>query len=116
MRTNRWIAAAAALLIAASATTALAASREITVRDGTLVNGRTLSDGEYTFKWTGTGDNVKVSVVRGMQNYGVIPAALETRPEAMTSDAVIYEKAGDNTWKIKEIRFAGKKEVLVLKG
>lgn len=108
--------AVAVLALAVSATSVLASSsKDILVREGTVVAGKTLDDGEYQLKWTGTGDNVQVVISRGSKVYKAT-GALETRSEEMTNDAVLYEKTGDETWKIKEIRFAGKKEVLVLKG
>lgn len=108
--------AVAVLALALSATSVLASSsKDILVREGTVVGGKTLSDGEYELKWTGTGDNVQVMIQRGSRVYKAT-GSIETRPEAKTNDAVLYEKTGDDTWRIKEIQFAGKKEVLVLKG
>ena len=114
-RTMILVAIVVAVVLVLSATAALAGSADVFLRNGTTVGGKSLPAGQYTIRWSGAGDSLSVKVTGGGRELAKVPAALETRAEASANDGVLYEKSGENAWKIKEVRFAGKKEVLTLK-
>ena len=91
-----------------------ASSGEVFIREGTVIEGKQFDDGNYTIKWSGNADRVTVKVSRGSKVFATTSGKIEQRPEKSPSDAVTYEKNGDSQWRIKEIRFGGKKDVLVL--
>jgi hypothetical protein len=115
MRQSLWI--VVTLVIASLAAPGVLAgnSKEVFLREGTVVEGKTIADGAYTLKWTSGGGPTEISVARGGSVLAKTDATWETRDAASENDAVVYEKNGEG-WKIKEIRFAGKKDVLVPKG
>jgi len=90
-------------------------SKDVFLRDGTVVEGKTIPDGSYTVKWTSTSGATEIEIKRGGAILAHADAGWESRDKPAENDAVVYEKDG-SAWKIKEIRFAGKKDVLVLKG
>lgn len=83
-------------------------SGKITVISGGQVAGQALAAGEYKMTWTGEGDQVQVQIMAGKKTILTAPAKLVDRPQASSNDAVLISEG-----KIKEVRFSGKKTVLV---
>ena len=99
-----------ALLLASSAFAANKAS--LTLGHPTIVNGTTLSPGEYKLEWDGAGPDVEVSILRGTKVVAKVPAKLVDLNSPYKDDAAVVNHNGDGSSSLAEARFHGKKYAL----
>lgn len=99
-----------ALLLTFVSLSAFAAtgSGKINVVSAGQIAGQSLAAGEYKMIWTGEGDQVQVQIMKGKSTVVTAPAKLVEREYKSNNDAVLVSEG-----KIKEVRFSGKKTVLV---
>ena len=78
------------------------------------LNGKTLAAGEYKVKWERHSVEADVTFSQGKQDVTTVRGKFEERDQPSPYSAVITKRNGDGSETITELRFAGKKEVLVL--
>jgi len=103
------------VLALALTTTAFAASGAATVKlfGAAQVNGKSLAAGEYKVKWETNSPDADVTFLQDKKTVATAHAKVVDRPQAAPDNAVVTRANGDGSATIVEIRFAGKKSVLV---
>ena len=106
----------ASLLVVAlvSAAFAAEASHPVTLNRAVAVNGTAVKSGDYKVKWSGTGDNVDLSILRGKQVLATSPAHVVALDAAPCQDTLYFRQNADGSQSLSEIRFGGKKFAIVL--
>jgi hypothetical protein len=78
----------------------------------TNVAGKTLSPGNYSVRWEGTGDQVELKVCKGKNVVASIPAQVIQLSSPPAYDSAVVNNDGNGTPSLAEIRFSGKKFAL----
>jgi len=86
----------------------------LTTMNDVTINGRLIPAGEYSLKWEGTGANVQLNILKGKKIVATAPARRVDVEKASDSDAAVVLGNQDGSHSLSQIRFAGKKYVLVL--
>ncbi|HXW90378.1 MAG TPA: hypothetical protein VEK33_07505 [Terriglobales bacterium] len=86
----------------------------LTTMNDVTINGRLIPAGEYSLKWEGTGANVQLNILKGKKVVATAPARRVDVEKASDSDAAVVLGNQDGSHSLSQIRFAGKKYVLVL--
>jgi hypothetical protein len=81
---------------------------------GASLNGKTLAAGEYKVKWQRQSAEADVTFSQGKQEITTVRGKFVEREQPSPYTAVVTKPNGDGTETITELRFEGKKEVLVL--
>ncbi|HYX67877.1 MAG TPA: hypothetical protein VE825_01990 [Terriglobales bacterium] len=119
MKYTKTMQALAAALLLLFAVSALAADKgnktTVTVLDPVMVNGKTLTPGDYTVTWEGSGSDVQVSFLRGKKVVATASAKIETRGVAYSNTAYVTRKDGSGL-ALVEIRPEGRNQALALSG
>lgn len=105
------------LLATALATTAFSADSgkgNFQISDPVQINGTTLSAGNYTAKWDGTGPAVQVNIVRNGKTVATVPAKLVESDQKATQDAAEIQNNAAGSRELKALHFSGKKYSLQL--
>ena len=104
-----------AVLVLALTTTVFAASGAATVKlfGAAQVNGKSLAAGEYKVKWETNSPDAAVTFLQGKKAVATAHAKLVDRDQASRENAVVTRANSDGSESIVEIRFQGKKSVLV---
>ncbi len=84
------------------------------IGDGVSLNGKALAAGEYSVKWQRQSADADVTFTRGKQEIATVRGKFVEREQPSRYTAVVTKPNGDGTHAIAELRFEGKKEVLVL--
>ena len=90
------------------------ASHPLTLTKGVAVNGTAVQAGDYKMKWTGSGDNVDVSIARGKHVLATSPAHVVALDTAPAQDTLYYRQNADGSQSLSEVRCGGKKFAIVL--
>jgi len=90
------------------------ASHPLTLTKGVAVNGTAVQAGDYKMKWTGSGDNVDVSIARGKHVLATSPGHVVALDSAPAQDTLYYRQNADGSQSLSEVRFGGKKFAIVL--
>ena len=103
------------VLVLALTATALAAtgSGTVSLSSATQLNGKSLAAGEYKVKWDSHSPDAEVTFLQGKTTVASAHAKLVDRDEASRWDAVVTRANPDGSKTLLEIRFEGKKSVLV---
>jgi len=103
------------VLALALTATALAAGGAATVKlfGAAQVNGKSLAAGEYKVKWDSNSPQADVTFLQGKKTVATAHAKLVDRDQASRENAVVTRANSDGSETIVEIRFEGKKSVLV---
>ncbi len=97
-----------AILVVTVAAVAADGSGSITLRDDAQVSGKQLKAGDYKVKWQGN----DVTILQNNKAVVTTTAKVTENDKAAPYDSILYK--GDGSSKsIAEIRFGGKKTVLV---
>ena len=78
------------------------------------LNGKTLAAGEYKVKWQRHSAEADVTFSQGKKEITAVRGKFVERDQPSPYTAVITKANGDGTETITELRFEGKKEVLIL--
>ena len=106
-----------ALVLASSAFAAdktAADKGKLQVFNPVTVNGTTLKAGEYKLAWTGTGNNVELSIMQGKNVLAKVPAHVVDLNAPSANDAAIVTNGDNGTKALAGVRFEGKKFALEL--
>ena len=106
---------AVVVLALAFTSTAFAASGAATVKlfGAAQVNGKSLAAGEYKVRWETNSPEAAVTFLQGKKAVATAHAKLVDRDQASRENAVVTRANSDGSESIVEIRFQGKKSVLV---
>jgi hypothetical protein len=88
-------------------------SREVFLSQSPVVNGVKLNAGNYKVDWKNHSPEATVTFSKKGIILATIEGVVEDRAEKARHDSVLYAPKADGTLAIKEIRFAGKRQVLV---
>lgn len=104
----------AILVLALSATTfAASGSSNVKLFSAAQLNGTSLAAGEYKVKWDSHSPEADVTFLQGKKTVATAHAKLVDRDQASPENAVVTRANSDGSATIVEIRFEGKKSVLV---
>ncbi|MGH9649176.1 MAG: hypothetical protein ACRD3I_01770 [Terriglobales bacterium] len=106
-----------AVIIALTLTlSASAAGGKTTIKlfSNASLNGKTLAAGEYKVTWERHSVEADVTFSQGKQAITTVRGKFVEREKPSPYTAVVTKPNGDGTRTITELRFEGKKEVLVL--
>ncbi len=78
------------------------------------LNGKTLEAGEYKVKWERNSAEADVTFSQGKKEITKVHGKFVERDQPSPYSAIVTKRNGDGTETITELRFEGKKEVLVL--
>ena len=78
------------------------------------LNGKTLAAGEYKVKWERHSAEADVTFSQEKKEITTVRGKFVERDQPSPYSAVITKRNGDGTETITELRFEGKKEVLIL--
>ena len=103
------------VLALALTASAFAATGSATVKlfGAAQVNGKALAAGEYKVKWESKSPEADVTFLQGKKAVATVHAKLVDRDQAARENAVVTRANSDGSETIVEIRFEGKKSVLV---
>lgn len=89
---------------------------KITVSAPVEVGSTQLAPGNYKVEWSGTGDQVKVSIMNRDQTVVTVPAKVVTHAEPSRYDALVTVPAtnGKTEQQLQEIDFNNRTQALVL--
>lgn len=116
MRTRKYLATSMfslALLLACGIPGLAKNSRLVSIDHSALLNGKTLPVGQYQVTWENHSPEATVQFERKHQVVVMADARLEERDKKYPANMVVYDTAADGTMSVREIRFAGSKQVLV---
>jgi hypothetical protein len=99
-----------ALLLASSAFAGTKASLQLS--NPVILNGTTLTPGDYKVQWEGSGPNVELSILRGKNVVAKTTAHLVELPMAAANDAAVTRKNDSGVNSLAGLRFQGKKFAL----
>jgi len=106
-----------AVLLATSAFAASDANKgSLTTMADVTINGKVVPAGDYTLRWEGTGPNVQLNILKGKALVATTTARRVDVDKSPSSDAAVVKANDDGSRSLAEVRFAGKKYVLVLGG
>lgn len=99
-------------------TTALAGKtnkKSMHLYEDAKVKGTLLHPGDYKVEWTGTGPNVRLSIVQDGATVATVPARVVTENTPHEHDGYVLKSAKNGGKSIEEIFFGGKKYELKIK-
>ncbi len=88
-------------------------ARSILLPSNVVLNGTHLESGRYTIRWESHSPTLTVSIVQGKKTVATASATMVERGEAYPTNEVVTNSASDGTQVLKEIRFAGSRQVIV---
>ena len=115
MRLAKLTRALVPVLVLALTATAFAAGGSATVQlfGAAQLNGKSLAAGEYKVKWDSHSPEAEVTFLQGKKAVATAHAKVVEREQASPENAVVTRANSDGSETIVEIRFEGKKSVLV---
>lgn len=108
-RTNILVLAVSLLFFSASA---FAGNGSFTLTSDATVNGQVLPAGDYTCSWSADGE---VKIVRANKEVATVKATAVERDKKAERNSVLRAEEGGASV-IREVRFSGKKTVLLFDG
>src|SRR5262249_54293356 len=115
MKVSKLTRGLALVLVLALSVTSFAAtgSANIKLFSGAQINGKSLAAGEYKVQWDSHSPDADVTFLQGKKAMATAHAKMVDRDQAYTENAVVTRANSDGSETIVEIRFAGKRSVLV---
>lgn len=116
MRTNGYrasVLAMVAIFLGACLSAAAANSRTVSVKTTINLNGTEITPGFYVVEWVTHSPEATVTFTKNGHMVVTAPGKMVERDSKSSADAVVYTNNADGTHTLKELRFAGKKQVLV---
>ena len=97
------------------ATSAFAANKgSLQVQEPFTVSGQQVPAGEYQVKWSGSGSNVELSILKNNKVIATSPAHILELKDSASRDSAVVRTNDDGSRSLSEIRFSGKKFALAL--
>jgi hypothetical protein len=89
-------------------------TRNISISDTVQVGSTHLAPGSYKVEWTGNGDNVQISILKGKKVMATSEGKIVQLPAPATYDAVVTKALDNNLRALDQIQFGNRKEALQL--
>jgi hypothetical protein len=106
-----------ALLLATTAFAGSDANKgSLTTMTDVTINGKVVPAGEYSLNWEGSGPNLQLNILKGKKVIATTTARRVDVGKSPESNAAVVRGNEDGSKSLAEVRFAGKKYVLVLGG
>jgi hypothetical protein len=102
-----------AILLTASLWAAAANSKTLSFRTAVSLNGAEMKAGFYVVEWVSHSPEATVTFKRNGQVIATTAGKWVDGEMKYPADAVVYTNNSDGTHTLKELRFAGSKQVLV---
>jgi hypothetical protein len=102
-----------AIFLGVCLSAAAANSHTISVKTAVHLNGTEITPGYYVVEWVMHSPEATVTFTRNGQAVITAPGKMVERDSKSLTDAVVYSNNADGSHTLKELRFAGKKQVLV---
>ena len=102
-----------AILLTASLWAAAANSRTLSFRTAVSLNGAEMKPGFYLVEWVSHSPEATVTFKRNGQVVATAAGKWVDGEMKYPADAVVYSNNADGSHTLKELRFAGSKQVLV---
>jgi hypothetical protein len=101
--------AGSSLLLSASAFAGNGGKKSLHFDTAVTIEGKQLAPGDYKFSWTGTGNDVKLDIVKGKETVATVPAHIVTVPRANREDGYSSTAAEDGSHAVTAVFFTGDK-------
>ena len=88
-------------------------SHTVSVKTPVSLNGTEIRPGFYVVEWVTHSPDATVTFTRNGKVVVMAPGKMVERDSKSSADAVVYTNNADGSHTLKELRFAGKKQVLV---
>jgi hypothetical protein len=102
-----------AIFLGVCLSAAAANSHTVSVKTPISLNGTEITPGFYVVEWVTHSPEATVTFTRNGKVVVMAPGKMVERDNKSSADAVVYTNNADGSHTLKEIRFAGKKQVLV---
>jgi hypothetical protein len=117
MKHSKWIGLGSVLVALCVAGAAGAATRHtmsLKLWEPATVKGTSLAPGEYKLSWTATGSEADITIEQRGKVVATSKANVVERDKAIADDMVVFQKGGDGSQVLSEVRTRGEKAVLVV--
>ena len=105
---------AVSLLLSQSGARAETRKASIRIPQTVLVGTSTLEPGDYSLQWVTHSPEATITLTRKGTAAVATQGRVEVREARYSRDMLIYRNSADGPPRLVEVRFAGKKEVLIL--
>lgn len=106
---------AGSLLLPLAAFAANANKKTMHLYEKAKIEGKLLTPGDYMVEWSGSGPNVKLSIVQGRNTVATVPAKIVAENASNQQDGYVLQPAKSGGQAIQEIFFHGMKYDLQLR-
>jgi hypothetical protein len=89
-------------------------SGKMSVPDAVQVGSTRLAPGDYNVKWTGTGDNLEITILKGKNVKATAEGKLVELEAPAASNAIVTKSTGSAVRALDQIQFNDRKEALQL--
>lgn len=97
------------------AITAFASNKgSISIAENVMIGNQTLSAGDYSVRWDGSGPNIQLSIMKGSKVVATTPARLVDSNHPFNNDAAITEMNSDGSKSLAGLELAGKKFTIAI--
>jgi hypothetical protein len=110
-RGNIWV--VLAILLVACLSAVAANSHTLSFRTAVKLNGTEITPGFYVVEWVSHSPEATVTFTRNGQVVATAAGKWVERDTKYAADAVVYSNNADGSHTLRELRFGGKKQVLV---
>src|ERR1700744_4324726 len=108
------IALGGSLLLAVSVFAGNTIKKSLHVYENATVEGTQLAPGDYKVEWSGSGPEVKLSILKGNETVVTVPAHVATEAAPNSQGGYALKPGKDGSQSISEIFFSGEKFELKL--
>ncbi|MGB7283102.1 MAG: hypothetical protein WBE13_12635 [Candidatus Acidiferrum sp.] len=111
MKVSKWSALllGSSLLLSASVFAGNITRKSLHFDQNVTVDGKTLSPGNYRFEWSGSGPDVKVTILKGSKTVASVPARVVSAPIPNKQDGYSATTEKDGSQTITQVFFSGEK-------
>jgi len=88
-------------------------SGKLNLSDSVQVGSTQVAPGDYKVEWNGTGDNVKINILKGRNVVATTEGKLVELPKKAENNSVTIRNLDNNTRAIMEIQFDNRTQSLV---
>jgi len=88
-------------------------SGKLNLSDSVRVGSTQVAPGDYKVEWNGTGDNVKINILKGRNVVATTEGKLVELPKKAENNSVTIRNLDNNTRAIMEIQFDNRTQSLV---
>jgi hypothetical protein len=101
--------AGSSLLLSAGAFAGNGGKKSLHFDSTVTIEGKQLVPGDYKFSWSGSGNDVKLDIVKGKETVATVPAHIVSVPLANKQDGYSSTVAKDGSQAVTTVFFTGDK-------